>query len=74
MIRFNTQFEYVGMVGFGQNSVVGIDHLIKWVVRSEEYWKRSDINNIKNNKAVEEVFDAVVVATDHYSSPRLPSM
>ena len=72
MIRFSTRVEYVGMVGF-QNGVVGKDHLIKWVVKSREYWKNNDDNN-SNNKVVEEVFDAVVVATGHYSLPKLPSI
>ncbi|PON68904.1 Flavin monooxygenase FMO [Parasponia andersonii] len=76
MIRFNTRVEYVGMVGFDQNGVVGKDHLIKWVVRSKEYWKNSGYNNkdVDHKKVVEEVFDAVVVATGHYSSPKLPSI
>ncbi|XP_048328998.1 flavin-containing monooxygenase FMO GS-OX-like 9 [Ziziphus jujuba] len=59
LIRFNTRVEYVGMVDYG---VVGKD--LKWVVRSRE--KKS------SEKSVEEVFDAVVVATGHYSHPRLP--
>ncbi|PNX67671.1 flavin-containing monooxygenase FMO GS-OX-like protein 9-like protein, partial [Trifolium pratense] len=36
-----------------------------WIVRSKE--KNSE-------KVVEEVFDAVVVATGHYSQPKLPSI
>ncbi|KAK6250018.1 Flavin monooxygenase-like - like 10 [Theobroma cacao] len=58
MIRFNTRVEYVGMLDYGE---FGKD--LKWVVKSKE----------KNaEKVVEEVFDAVVVATGHYSQPRLP--
>ena len=37
----------------------------KWVVKSKEK---------KSEKVVEEMFDAVVVATGHYSQPRLPSI
>ncbi|XP_022738111.1 flavin-containing monooxygenase FMO GS-OX-like 9 [Durio zibethinus] len=60
MIRFNTRVEYVGMLDYGE---FGKD--LKWVVKSKE----------KNTeKVVEEVFDAVVVATGHYSHPRLPSI
>lgn len=36
---------------------------LKWLVRSQ-----------LNSKAVQEVFDAVVVATGHYSHPRLPNI
>lgn len=61
LIRFNTRVDYVGMVDYG---VVGKD--FKWVVRSREK------NNSDN--VVEEVFDAVVVATGHYSHPKLPSI
>lgn len=60
MIRFNTRVEYAGMLDSG---VIGKD--LKWVVRSKEK---------KTEKVVEEVFDAVVVATGHYSQPRLPSI
>lgn len=63
MIRFNTRVEYVGMLDCGE-LIIGND-LIKWVVKSKE--KKAD-------KVVEEVFDAVVVATGHYSYPRLPSI
>ncbi|XP_027368819.1 flavin-containing monooxygenase FMO GS-OX-like 8 [Abrus precatorius] len=58
MIRFNTKVHYVGPLNYGVSS----DDL-KWVVRSKE--KNSE-------ELVEEVFDAVVVATGHYSQPRLP--
>ncbi|XP_061351991.1 flavin-containing monooxygenase FMO GS-OX-like 9 [Gastrolobium bilobum] len=60
IIRFNTKVVYVGMLDYGVRS-----NDLKWVVRSIE--KKSD-------KMVEEVFDAVVVATGHYSQPRLPSI
>ncbi|GLT25242.1 hypothetical protein SLA2020_003860 [Shorea laevis] len=60
MIRFNTRVEYVGMLNYGE---FGKD--LKWIVRSKE--KNSE-------KEVEEIFDAVVVATGHYSHPRLPSI
>ncbi|KAM7480068.1 hypothetical protein LguiA_028281 [Lonicera macranthoides] len=59
-MRFNTKVEYVGMadcVEFGKE--------LKWVVKSKE--KDSD------NDLVEEVFDAVVVATGH-SQPRLAAI
>ncbi|KAL6973419.1 hypothetical protein U1Q18_027600 [Sarracenia purpurea var. burkii] len=62
MIRFNTRVEYVGMLefpGFGNKD-------LKWVVRSRE--KKCE------KLVVEEVFDAVVVATGHYSQPRLPAI
>ncbi|KAL8042329.1 hypothetical protein ABFX02_09G044000 [Erythranthe guttata] len=61
MIRFNTRVENVEML---DNLVLGKD--LKWVVKS------------KAEKAavvvVEEVYDAVVVATGHYSKPRLPTI
>jgi cation diffusion facilitator CzcD-associated flavoprotein CzcO len=60
MIRFNTRVEYVAMLDSG---AIGKD--LKWVVRSRE---------MKAEKVVEEVFDAVVVATGHYSQPKLPSI
>lgn len=62
MIKFNTRVEYVGMMDYG---VVGKD--LKWVVRSRE-------KNSTEKGVVEEVFDAVVVATGHYSHPRMPSI
>ncbi|KAF8399551.1 hypothetical protein HHK36_015418 [Tetracentron sinense] len=60
MIRFNTRVEYVGMVDYGT-----FFKDMKWVVRSKDK---------KSEKVIEEVFDAVVVATGHYSQPRLPSI
>ncbi|XP_040986030.1 flavin-containing monooxygenase FMO GS-OX-like 9 [Juglans microcarpa x Juglans regia] len=62
MIRFNTRVEYVGMLDY--SGVIGKD--LKWVVKSKEIKK--------TEKVVEEVFDAVVVATGHYSKPRLPTI
>ncbi|KAK6925061.1 Flavin monooxygenase-like [Dillenia turbinata] len=60
MIRFNTRVEYVGMV---DHAKLGKD--LRWIVRSRD---------LKSDKVVEEVFDAVVVATGHYSYPKLPSI
>ncbi len=60
MIRFNTRVEYVGML---DSDAIGKD--LKWVVRTKEK---------KTEKVVEEVFDAVVVASGHYSQPTLPSI
>ncbi|PSR95787.1 Flavin-containing monooxygenase FMO GS-OX-like [Actinidia chinensis var. chinensis] len=60
LIRFNTRVEYVGILDYGE---FGKD--LRWVVRSKEE---------RCEKVVEEVFDAVVVATGHYSRPRLPSI
>ncbi|CAN6717727.1 unnamed protein product [Malus baccata var. baccata] len=62
LIRFNTRVSYVGMLN--GDHVVGCKDL-KWVVKSVEK---------KTESFVEEVFDAVVVATGHYSKPRLPSI
>ncbi|XP_008239883.1 PREDICTED: flavin-containing monooxygenase FMO GS-OX-like 9 [Prunus mume] len=67
LIRFNTRVAYVGMLdyyGTSTDDVVGCEDL-KWVVRSVE--KKTQI-------VMEEVFDAVIVATGHYSQPRLPSI
>lgn len=60
LIRFDTRVEHVGMV---DNAESGKD--MKWVVRSKE---------TKREKLKEEIFDAVVVASGHYSQPRLPSI
>lgn len=60
MIRFNVRVEYVGMLNYGE---VGKD--LRWVVTSKEK---------KGEKVEEEVFDAVVVASGHYSHPRLPTI
>ncbi|KAK7330318.1 hypothetical protein VNO77_24508 [Canavalia gladiata] len=58
MIRFNTIVHYVGPLNYGVSS-----EDLKWVVRSIEK---------KSEEVVEQVFEAVVVATGHYSQPRLP--
>lgn len=60
IIRFNTKVEYVGILDYG---AFGED--LKWIVKSKV--KDSD-------EVISEVFDAVVVATGHYSYPRLPSI
>lgn len=60
MIRFNTKVEYVGMLDYDE---FGKD--LRWGVKSKDK---------KCEKVVEEVFDAVVVATGNYSKPRLPSI
>ncbi|XP_028080666.1 flavin-containing monooxygenase FMO GS-OX-like 8 [Camellia sinensis] len=60
MIRLNTKVEFVGMLDCNE---FGKD--LRWVVRSKA--KQSE-------KVVEEVFDAVVVATGHYSKPWLPTI
>ncbi|KAL6175454.1 hypothetical protein ACLB2K_052095 [Fragaria x ananassa] len=61
LIRFNTRVAYVGML---QDHVTGCQDL-KWLVKSVQ--KKTQI-------VMEEVFDSVVVATGHYSQPRLPSI
>ncbi|KAB5531913.1 hypothetical protein DKX38_018583 [Salix brachista] len=61
MIRFNTSVECVRMV---EHDGIGRD--LKWMVKSKEKSKEETV--------VEEVFDAVVVATGHYSHPRLPAI
>ncbi|KAG1347847.1 Flavin-containing monooxygenase FMO GS-OX-like 9 [Cocos nucifera] len=60
LIRFNTRAENVAMVGSGESG-----NNIKWVVRSKEK---------KCEKVMEESFDAVVVATGHYSQPSMPNI
>jgi len=67
LIRFNTRVEHVGMVNYGE---FGKD--LRWVVKSKEITTKGDDDN--DEKMVEEVFDAVVVATGHYSHPRMPSI
>uniref|UniRef100_J3LE73 Flavin-containing monooxygenase n=1 Tax=Oryza brachyantha TaxID=4533 RepID=J3LE73_ORYBR len=50
---------------------------LQWVVRSMDagIWRqRADDDRVAEAQCVEEVFDAVVVATGHYSQPRLPSI
>ncbi|WOH10421.1 hypothetical protein DCAR_0729890 [Daucus carota subsp. sativus] len=58
-IRFSTRVENVRMLNYGDQ--FGKDLI--WVVKSID---------IKNEEVLEEEFDAVVVATGHYSHPRLP--
>ncbi|KAJ4960576.1 hypothetical protein NE237_020486 [Protea cynaroides] len=53
MIKFNTRVEYVGMI---DSLMSGND--IKWIVRSKY---------MRSEKVMEEEFDAVVVASGHYS-------
>ncbi|XP_051115863.1 flavin-containing monooxygenase FMO GS-OX-like 9 [Andrographis paniculata] len=60
MIRFNTRVENVEMLDYP--TAAAVEKEVKWVVRS------------KVEKAVEEVYDAVVIATGHYSHPRLPKI
>ena len=60
LIRFNTRVEHVGMLDIAE-----FEKNMKWVVRSRE---------TKGEKVKEEIFDAIVVATGHYSQPRLPSI
>ncbi|XP_050221072.1 flavin-containing monooxygenase FMO GS-OX-like 9 [Mercurialis annua] len=60
MIRFNTRVEHVSMLDYSE-----FKEDFKWIVKSKN-------NNEKI--VVEEVFDAVVVATGHYSHPKLPSI
>lgn len=59
MIRFNTFVENVEMLDY---PVLEKEHL-KWVVKSRVA-----------EKEVEEVYDAVVVASGHYTLPRLPAI
>ncbi|KAL4184409.1 hypothetical protein AMTRI_Chr10g225430 [Amborella trichopoda] len=60
LIRFNTRVDYVGMVDFAK-----FGKNCRWVVRSR---------GRKDAKVSEEVFDAMVVATGHYSQPTLPNI
>ncbi|XP_074316419.1 flavin-containing monooxygenase FMO GS-OX-like 9 [Silene latifolia] len=69
MIRFNTRVEYVG-INNKEFCEVGND--IKWVVKSKEIVKGG--GHKAGVVVVEEVFDAVVVASGHYSHPRLPTI
>ncbi|XP_010443947.1 PREDICTED: flavin-containing monooxygenase FMO GS-OX-like 8 [Camelina sativa] len=61
MIRFNVRVDFVGMV----NDDTDDDRMKRWMVKSVEK---------KSGEVMEEVFDAVVVASGHYSYPRLPSI
>ncbi|XP_020255292.1 flavin-containing monooxygenase FMO GS-OX-like 9 isoform X2 [Asparagus officinalis] len=58
LILFNTRVEYVGMVDIAETR-----KNTEWVVRFRE---------TKTEKVKEEIFDAVVVATGHYSQPTFP--
>ncbi|CAI9757570.1 unnamed protein product [Fraxinus pennsylvanica] len=60
LIRFNVMVENVEMLDY---PILGKD--LRWVVKSKEKTTK---------KVVEEVYDAVVVATGHYSKPRLPKI
>ncbi|XP_030531799.1 flavin-containing monooxygenase FMO GS-OX-like 9 [Rhodamnia argentea] len=64
LIRFNTRVEHVAMADYSE---FGTD--LRWVVKSKEIITKGD-----DEKMVEEVFDAVVVATGHYAHPRMPSI
>uniref|UniRef100_A0A7C9AP22 Flavin-containing monooxygenase n=1 Tax=Opuntia streptacantha TaxID=393608 RepID=A0A7C9AP22_OPUST len=59
MIRFNTRVEYVSFMADSD------DRRLRWVVKSRD---------VRAETVVEEVFDAVVVASGHYSQPRLPAI
>ncbi|CAN8298645.1 unnamed protein product [Cochlearia groenlandica] len=61
MIRFNVKVEFVGE----QEEDKEEDNVRRWIVRSREKL---------SGKVIEEIFDAIVVATGHYSYPRLPSI
>ncbi|KAK9684522.1 hypothetical protein RND81_10G215600 [Saponaria officinalis] len=61
LIRFNTRVEYVGILDD-----------FRWVVKTKEVVKGGGCCG--GDKVVEEVFDAVVVASGHYSHPRLPTI
>nr|GMC71980.1 flavin-containing monooxygenase FMO GS-OX-like 9 [Ipomoea batatas] len=63
MIRFNTRVEYVGIMVNDDEEEVAIGSDMRWIVKTKE-----------KNKVVEHVFDAVVVASGHYSHPRLPQI
>ncbi|KAF2596397.1 hypothetical protein F2Q68_00007160 [Brassica cretica] len=58
MTRFNVRVEFVGEEDKNED-------VRRWIVRSREKL---------SGKVIEEIFDAVVVATGHYSHPRLPSI
>ncbi|XP_071902744.1 flavin-containing monooxygenase FMO GS-OX-like 8 [Coffea arabica] len=62
MIRFNTRVDYVGMLNYSECN----EHGLKWIVKSIEKKKAGDDNQ---KLVVEEVFDAVIVASGRYSQP-----
>ncbi|XP_038895121.1 flavin-containing monooxygenase FMO GS-OX-like 9 isoform X2 [Benincasa hispida] len=78
LIRFNTRVEYVGIMNNKNGCFGGIkdDHHLQWVVRSRDYckYKMDNIHGNDDRDLIEQVFDAVVVATGHYSHPRLPTI
>ncbi|CAH2073647.1 unnamed protein product [Thlaspi arvense] len=59
MIRFNVRVEFVGEEAKEEENVR------RWIVRSRDKL---------SGKVIQEIFDAVVVATGHYSHPRLPTI
>lgn len=80
MIRFNTKVEYVGMLltddynNYDEHYGFGRD--LKWIVKSKDLKDYTFDEKKKQKKIImaEEVFDAVVIATGHYSQPRLPTI
>ncbi|XP_020227320.1 flavin-containing monooxygenase FMO GS-OX-like 8 [Cajanus cajan] len=64
IIKFNTKVHYVGPFNYGAGAS---REDLKWLVRSKE-------NKGDHEEELEQLFDAVVVATGHYSNPRLPSI
>lgn len=73
MIRFNTRVEYVGIIE-QSHLILGKQKHIKWIVRSRSSSSSDNTIDEMNMKMVDEVFDAVVVASGHYSHPRLPTI
>jgi cation diffusion facilitator CzcD-associated flavoprotein CzcO len=65
-VRLNTRVVRVAMAACGGGGYSEA----KWLVRSV----RVDPDGGEEGVAVEEVFDAVVVASGHYSQPRLPTI
>ncbi|KAL3528436.1 hypothetical protein ACH5RR_007758 [Cinchona calisaya] len=65
MIRFDTRVDYVGMLTEGDE--------LRWIVKSIEK-KLAGEGDDDHKVVVEEVFDAVVVATGHYAQPKLPTI
>ncbi|CAI9111778.1 OLC1v1012093C2 [Oldenlandia corymbosa var. corymbosa] len=78
MIRFNSKVEYVGMVNYTESGDVVVHEDLKWIVRSAIEEKQGVHNKVDQKAAApvvaEEVFDAVVVASGHYSQPWLPTI
>lgn len=66
-IRFNTKVEYVTMLN---NGCIGED--LKWIVKTRMLTTAENCQ--LTGRIVEEIFDAVVVATGHYTQPRLPTI